>query len=119
MLIFGTPFSSISALRAQASSGLRAIILWDSVLSNHWDSVLITETPCLGDAEGRSSLYIACASNALEVTKGLEYLGEGGWSTWERGWSTWERGVGVPGRGVGVPGRGGLEYLGEGISMRN
>ena len=29
---------------------------------------------------------------------GLEYLGEGGWSTWERG--------------VGVPGRGGLEYLG-------
>ena len=30
---------------------------------------------------------------------GLEYLGERGWSTWER---------------VGVPGRGGLEYLGEG-----
>ena len=28
---------------------------------------------------------------------GLEYLGEGGWSTWERG--------------VEVPGRGGLEYL--------
>ena len=43
----------------------------------------------------------------------MEYLGEGGWSTWERleylggrGWSTWER-------GVGVPERGGLEYLGD------
>ena len=66
---------------------------------------------------------------------GLEYLGEGGWSTWERGIGVPERGVGVPGRGgeeylgeglgtwemgwsiwerVGVPGRGGLEYLGEG-----
>jgi hypothetical protein len=31
------------------------------------------------------------------VRGGLEYLGEGGWSTWERG--------------VRVPGRGGLEYL--------
>ena len=31
----------------------------------------------------------------------MEYLGEGGWSTWERR--------------VGVPGRGGLEYLGEGL----
>ena len=29
------------------------------------------------------------------------YLGEGGWSTWEKG--------------VGVLGRGGLEYLGEGL----
>ena len=34
--------------------------------------------------------------------KGLEYVGEGGWSTWERleylgegGWSTWEGGRGI------------------------
>ena len=56
--------------------------------------------------------------------KGLEFLGEGGWSTWEWldclgkwGWSTWEcREVRVPGegdwstweRGVRVPGRGRL-----------
>ena len=32
-------------------------------------------------------------------TGGLEYLGQWGWSTWDRG--------------VGVPGTGGLEYLGR------
>ena len=37
----------------------------------------------------------------------MEYLGEGGWSTWERGVGVTGRGVGVPvERGVGVPGRG-------------
>ena len=58
----------------------------------------------------------------LDLKWGLEYLGQGGRSTWERrvgvpgtGWleylgqggqSTWERRVGVPGTGW-------LEYLGE------
>ena len=37
------------------------------------------------------------------LTHRLEYLGEGGWSTWERG--------------VEVAGRGGLEYLGEGVGV--
>ena len=42
---------------------------------------------------------LTCFHMTIEVgvpgKGGLEYLGEGGWSTWERG--------------VGVPGRGGLE----------